>query len=305
MLATTDTAALLALAPDCLAYFGPAAFGPVEGNTVAQDIATFLRAGSNVVTTSLTLTHPAAGPADLAALLGDAAKAGATSLFATGIEPGYASDLLPLSLLSACDDVEFVRIQEIADYGGYPVEYVMRHVFGFGQPTTATPLLFQGSMLVESWRGVVQLIADALRVTFDAVDMTYDTATLDHDIDTAFGVVEAGTVAAVRFQVRGLIDGRPLVILEHVNRLGAEVAPDWPHGDATDRLAYRVRIEGRPPTRCELTFGPLEDSVDPGLVATAMRAVNAIPTVVAASPGLLSALDLPIIVGRNVVIGPA
>jgi 4-hydroxy-tetrahydrodipicolinate reductase len=39
-----------------------------------------------------------------------------------------------------------------------------------------------------------------------------------------------------------------------------------------------------------------------GLKATAMRLVNAVPMVIAASPGLVTALDLPLVTGRGLVV---
>ncbi|ONH51661.1 hypothetical protein CcI49_35215 [Frankia sp. CcI49] len=298
VVATRDSTALLALQPDCLSYFGP---GPGREKAVVADLVPFLSAGANVVTTSLAgMVYPPAADARSREPLAAAATSGQTSFFATGIEPGLGSDLLPLSLLSACDDVESVRIQEIADYSTYGVEEAMRFAFGFGNPPDQPGILFTGDLLVNEWGAVISQLADALGLRLDGMDTVHEVATVDTDLSTAIGTLHAGEVSGVRFEVRGLLDGRPVIILEHVNRMGAEVAPDWPHGSATDTLVYRVEIEGRPAMRCELTFDQVVGS-DHGLIATAMRAVNAIPAVCAAPSGLLSALDLPVIAGRNVV----
>ena len=62
--------------------------------------------------------------------------------------------------------------------------------------------------------------------------------------------VEAGTTAALRFEVQGIVDGRPAIVVEHVTRLRDDLAPDWPqpggHG------SYRILIEGSPTLKCEL-----------------------------------------------------
>ena len=53
--------------------------------------------------------------------------------------------------------------------------------------------------------------------------------------------------------------------------------------------------------RCELSFEQAaEAGEDQGLIATAMRAINAIPAVQEARPGILSPLDLPVFASRNV-----
>src|SRR5262245_37057677 len=233
--ATDDTAALVALGADCLAYFGPAAFDGVGG---VGDVTPFLEAGTNVVTTSFAgLTHPPAAAPALRDPLAAAAAAGGTSLFATGIEPGFASDILPMALLTACDEITSIRIQEIADYSDYPDANTLRYAFGFGEPTDFGCFLADPAVLIGAWRGVVDAIADQLKVRLDTVEAVYERATVDRDLDTAVGRLPAGTAAAVRFEVRGMFDGRPLVVLEHVNRMAADVAPEWPHGVTGDNLA--------------------------------------------------------------------
>ena len=299
VLATDDDQALLALGAHCLAYFGG---GVMREDGVVRDVEPYLRAGHDLVTTSIaSLVYPPTSPAALREPLLAAALAGNASVFATGIEPGFASDLLPLALLSAMDDVTQVRISEIGDYSGYDGGEMLRMFFGFGSPLDHQVPLFSGNVLVSAWRGVVDVVADALGVTFDDVDLVHEVAPTDVRLVTAAGVIDAGTIGGIRFQVRGLRNGKPLVILEHVNRMADDVAPHWPRPRDPRALAYRVEIDGRPNMRCELSFEQAaEAGEDQGLIATAMRAINAIPTVHAAPSGLLSALDLPVFSSRNV-----
>ncbi len=86
-----------------------------------------------------------------------------------------------------------------------------------------------------------------------------------------------------------MLDGAPYVVLEQVNRLADDVAPEWPHGNVGDALTSRVGITGRPTMRCAPVFDPPES--EGGLTATAMRAVNGIPTVVSA-PCRVSVIEL-------------
>jgi hypothetical protein len=297
--ATDEDASLLALGAECLAYFGN---GVMREDGVVRDLVPYLQSGHDVVTTSLSsLVYAPAAPPPLREPLEAAAVQGQCSIFATGIEPGFASDLLPLTLLSAVDDIEQVRISEIGDYSGYAGGDALRIFFGFGSPLDHPVPLFQGNVLVTAWRGVVEVIAAALGVTFDEVDLVHDVAPTEVALDTAAGPLEAGTIGGIRFQVRGILGGRPLVVLEHVNRMAAEVAPHWPQPHDPLSLAYRVEIDGRPNMRCELSFEQAAQAgEDQGLIATAMRAINAIPAVRAARSGILSPLDLPVLAGRNV-----
>ncbi|HQV57204.1 MAG TPA: hypothetical protein PKV27_04265, partial [Ilumatobacteraceae bacterium] len=84
----------------------------------------------------------------------------------------------------------------------------------------------------------------------------------------------------------------------HINRMAPDLAPHWPNAERDG--TYRVVVDGEPSMRCDLTVGatPDEAPVD-GMIATAMRVVNAIPAVCDAKSGLTSSLDLPLTLPRN------
>jgi 4-hydroxy-tetrahydrodipicolinate reductase len=92
------------------------------------------------------------------------------------------------------------------------------------------------------------------------------------------------------------------VIVEHVTRLHDDVAPEWPA--QVGQGLYRVIVEGEPTIQCEISFcGEDGDHNTGGLIVTAAKLLNAVPAVVAAAPGMLSALDLPLVCGKNLVEG--
>jgi 4-hydroxy-tetrahydrodipicolinate reductase len=91
-----------------------------------------------------------------------------------------------------------------------------------------------------------------------------------------------------------------VVILEHVTRLRDDLGASWPQ--PAGQGCYRVQVTGEPNYTLDLQLmGTDGDHNTAGLKATAMRLVNAIPAVVAARPGLVTALDLPLITGRGLV----
>lgn len=98
----------------------------------------------------------------------------------------------------------------------------------------------------------------------------------------------------MRFETIGVVDGRDAIVIEHVNRMARDLAPDWPNAERDG--VYRIVIEGDPELRCELAVGTEKNFSDQGLVVTTMRAVNAIPYVCDAPPGVISAVDLPLTV---------
>ena len=73
------------------------------------------------------------------------------------------------------------------------------------------------------------------------------------------GIIEPGNVAAIRFTINGLYDGREVISLEHVNRIGLDAAPDWPSGNGDD--VYRVDIDGSPSINQETAFRFSDGSV--------------------------------------------
>ena len=288
--ATNDAGALIAAKPDCVCY---AASGPRGDASAVPDYVRFLESGINVVTvTSAGLVHPPAYDAANRARLAAAAARGAATLYASGLEPGFAGDQLVLTLLTLSKTVRSVRVQEIFSYGDYPVEFVMREVFGFGKPLDHVPLLAQRGAQSATWGPPVRMIAAALGVTLDVVRETYESAATPRRLEVACGVIEAGTVGAVRFETIGVVDGRDAIVIEHVNRMALDLAPGWPTAQRDG--TYRVMIEGEPALQCELTLGTPESFSAEGMLATAMRIVNAIPAVCAAPPGLVSSLDLPL-----------
>jgi hypothetical protein len=170
-------------------------------------------------------------------------------------------------------------------------------VFGFGQPPTYVPPLFTSGMLQHWWSGTLAEIADLLGAEIDDIELVHDVATVDRDVECAFGRVDAGTIGAVRFELRGIHRGKILAIVEHVDRIALDAAPQWHRATTTEGTAYRVSVIGRPSFTCELGFS-LAGGVSGAVVSTATYLVNAIASVCAAPAGVLQMRDLSPFVGR-------
>ncbi len=293
--ATTDVAAVLAQKPDCVVY---AASGPELDAAAVPDYLRLLEAGVNVVTvTSWSLVYPPAfQPAWLAHLQG-AAERGGASLYASGIEPGFAADQLPLLLTTMSNTITSIRSSELFLYDRYPVEFILRDVMGFGRPLEDTPMLALDGAQTATWGPSIRLVASGLGLELDGIREYFDRVPTDRTLEVACGTIEAGTCGAVRTQTVGVVDGRERIVIEHVNRMAADLAPEWPAGERDG--TYRVIIEGDPDIECTMTVGEPAAATAGAMVATAMRIVNAVPYVVAASPGLVSSLDLPLTLPRH------
>jgi hypothetical protein len=294
ILATNDWEALLDLNADCLNFFGDS-IGRAEEAVLA--CCRFLERGTNVASFSaFELAHPPSAPALLKDPVEAACRAGNSSMFFSGIDPGWATTDMAIAALAMADRVDCVRVLELGWWGSYTAEYVCREYFGFGQPPGFQPAILTGRYIEDSWEPTLRHIADVLGVEIDDWEKVYETDCLDHDVETGFGIVKAGTAAVVRFELRALSGGKPIAICEHVDAVGRGAGKQWKAPYGPYDCVHRIEIEGEPEFSIEIGCSP-----GPGAaLRCAMPVVNAIPALCAAPAGLLGPLDLPRYWSRNV-----
>ncbi len=297
--ATTDAEALIASKPDCIVYTAMADNRLPEA---IADLTRFLAAGINVVSSCpVFLQYPyGVVPDEFLAPIEAAAQSGGASLFVNGVDPGFANDWLPLVLTSVSERIDEVRCMELLDYATYDNPTVLFDVMGFGRALDETPMLLQPGVLSLAWGSVVRQLAAGLGVELDELKETVIKLPAPDTFEIPSGTIAEGTMAALRFEVLGMKDGKAVCVLEHVTRLRSDLGPDWPQPAGAG--CYRVKITGEPNYTVDMQLlGTDGDHNTAGLKATAMRLVNAVEAVVAAPPGLRTALDLPLITGRGLV----
>ena len=293
--ATRDKQAILDGDTDCVVYTGPATNRPREA---IEDFIRILDAGKNIVTTSLPgLVYPRGSMrTSTVARINEAAKRGNSSIYSTGIEPGFGCDLLAVALTSMSSRVYSVRGIEITDYSRDTLDYEMRELFGFGQPLGYQGGVKMPGIITFGWGAAVTMVAEGLGVQLDEIRESCEFAPAPRRLETGTGVIDEGSVGAIWFRCIGVVDGEEVIAIEHVDRMCSDAAPDWPKSRAggIDGV-WRVIIEGEPSfdAEFEVGFNADEDSTPHGLLATGMRAINAIPWVCAAEPGVVDALHLP------------
>jgi hypothetical protein len=299
--ATDDLDVLIALEPDALVHFGPTAKYAGENIRVIE---AFLRAGIDVTSTAMTpwvWPSMALNPPPWIDPITEACEAGGASCFTTGIDPGFANDLFPMTLMGLCGEVRKVRALELLDYINYEGDY--EEEMGIGRSPEYTPLLEHTDILVMSWGATVPMIAHAAGIELDRITTTWEKWVTDKPISTAKGVIDVGMVAGIRFTINGIYNGETRIQLEHVNRVGSDSAPDWPRGVQDD--VYRVEIDGSPSISQETAFrftdGSGRDAAAAGCLATGLRALNAVPAINDLPPGWVTALDLPLIPGVGTI----
>jgi 2,4-diaminopentanoate dehydrogenase len=309
--ATKDPQGILAGEADAVIYAAAANLRPAEA---IADMVALLRAGKNVVSCSVVpLVYPDAVDAAFTEPLREAAIAGEASFFTTGIDSGFANDVLPLVLTGVSRVIESVRMTEMFNYATYPDKDAVYEILGFGKPPEETPFAATPGVFTFGWGPVLHQLAAGLGVKIDNIEESNERVAAAESFDTPTGHIAAGTIAAMRSTLTGYVDGAPTFVVDHVTRMRDDIAPDWPQphisiepkdlgfGLASGRGVYRIEIAGSPAMRCEFEMADDHDHDLGARMAGASRMVNAVPAVCQAQPGLLSALDLPLITGEGLV----
>lgn len=311
VIASQDPAELLAYDAEVVVYAAAANLRPFEA---VADMASLLRAKKNVVSCSVVpLVFPDAVDDAIAGPLREAAPAYGSSFFTTGIDTGFANDVLPLVLSGVTRSIESIRVTEMFNYATYPDRQAVYEILGFGKTPETEAFAAMPGVFTFGWGPVVHQLAHGLGVEVDDIQESNQRLTTDTTFDTPTGRIEAGTVAAMRSTLTGYVNGKPTIVVDHVTRMRDDIAPDWPqsritmppndlgYGTASGQGCYRIEIDGSPNIRCEFEMAEDGDHDFGARTAGAIRMVNAIPAVVAAKPGLLSALDLPTVTGKGLV----
>jgi len=282
--ATDDVDALFALRPDCVVY------NPMWLDV--DEMVRILEAGVNMVSTAGFVTGHALGDADRRRLA-EACERGGSSLFGSGINPGWA-ELLAIVLASASDRIDKVTVSESADTTFYdsPATEIPA---GFGQPIDHPDLLAMTRKGTAVFEDAVRLIADALGVELDEVVCEAEYAQTKEDLDLGSWQIAAGCVAGISGSWQGRVGGRTLVELEFRWRKGQTLEADW-----EVEMGYIIDVEGRPSLHARVDILPppdfeattMEEFMVLGMILTAVPAVNAIPAVVEAPPGIVTYTDL-------------
>jgi hypothetical protein len=284
VLATGTVDDVVALAPDCVLYMPQA--------TDVDELCRLLAAGVNVVTTRGDFHHPPSMDPTVRERVEAACAQGQVSIHSTGSSPGFISEAIPLVLTSIQRRLDRLQINEYADLSKRDSPALLFEIMGFGAELDAVdPARY--TFGVQSFGPSLRLVADALGLPLDTVEASGEMAVASGTVEIAAGTLPAGTVAAQRMTVTGLRDGHPLLTFSANWYCTTEIDADWDLGPT----GWRVTVEGDAPLDVDLRFAiPLErmGELSPGY--TAHRAVNAVPFVCRAAPGIRTTVDLPQII---------
>lgn len=240
---------------------------------VYSQLAEIVEAGANVVSSCEELAFPYLQNPDLSGELNGLANRKRVTVFGTGVNPGFVMDALPVAVSGVVSDVRRVAVTRVVD--ATTRRGPLQKKIGSGMtPEAFEALAQQGKIghvgLVES----VALIAHCLGWPLEAVAETLDPVVTQEAIRTEHVQVAPGQVAGLHQTAAGLQGGRKVIEMDLTMRLKAPDARD------------EILVEGTPAVRLVIPGGTAGDP------ATVAALLNAVPRVLDAPPGLLTARDL-------------
>lgn len=282
--ATNSIEAIIASGADCVLY--------MQQGANIDDLCRLLSAGMNVVTTRVEFHDPPTLDPAIRHRIEDACRRGGTSLHSTGSSPGFSTEALPIVLLSLQRRLDGLTISEFADVSSRNSPDMLFKVMGFGQPSAVLNQHILAEVKI-GFANSFRALANAISMPLDDVAIEGECATIRNTARIAAGVIEKGTVAALRITVSGMRQGRALMRMRLNWYCSRDIDEAWDLRES----GWHLLVEGDVPLDVSIRYPvPMEQfaAMSPGL--TAHRAVNAVPFVCDAAPGIRTTAELPQII---------
>lgn len=280
--ATNSAADLIALDADCVLY--------MRQGVDWDEVCAILESGKNISTTRGEFHNPKMMDQAARARVEEACRKGGTSIYSTGSSPGFSTEAMIIPLLSMQRRLDCLTIDEFADVSSRNSPEMLFRIMGFGAPMGPYDQR-RADHLKYDFGNSLAVVADAMGLSFDAVEAFGELSPVTEDVHIAAGTVPKGTVGAMRTTITGLHKGKPVLRMRTNWYVSNRIEADW----ELLHSGWRVVMEGDTPMNILITYPEMsaEDyaAFTPGL--TAHRAVNAIPMVCEAAPGIRTTVDLP------------
>jgi hypothetical protein len=282
---------LAAIDADCVVHTPK---GESDPDTAVADICEVLSSGKNVCSTTLgSLVHPRTMAAEHRAKIVAACREGSSTFHATGINPGFFSDIMTVVLSGLCRDVDRVYALEVYDYSRHTSRATIVDLLKFGRPPEIAHVP-RKSRVTPADPGI-HMLADGMGVSIDEVKHEHQWATADAAFDVTATRIEAGMHVGYRSIHRAFERGQERICFEFIGRAAPHVAPHWPAPAREGLHRWENRLYGDPNIVSSIEMGMEDPDGRSGSTATGLRAVNAVAAVCAAPPGIVTTLDLPML----------
>lgn len=283
VLATDDIAVTLATEADVVIHT-PRITLPYEA--LADDVVRLLESGKNVISTA-GFHWPAAQGSGYAARLHAAAVKGGVTLAGMGVSPGLVVERLALAATAMCAEVTSINMRETVDASAMTQPAFVFDLMGLGSDPTVRdirdgPLATLYSALFGE---VLYFAADAMGSTVVEIIPDHRLTLAPADMVVAAGPIAKGCVAATEWRWKAVLANGVDVVMSILwtgdPRLHGESNPGH----------WTIDIKGRPNVAMTLDISESDPAAPPTRAlsdATVAVAINAIPDVLAAPPGLFA-----------------
>jgi 4-hydroxy-tetrahydrodipicolinate reductase len=292
--ATGSVDEIIAAKPDVLTFHG---VFPDEDLYV-----TVLEAGINIVTTADWITgwhrdrnHPHHSGMPVTRLLQQACERGGSTFYGTGMNPGV-NQILGVVCSADVAEIENVTTIESVDVSCHHSKETWIEV-GYGSPVDDPDVPVKLEKYTRVFAASVLMMADCFGLELDEVTFSYELGACTRDVDLGWYTLPEGSLGGNYIKYQGIVDGVPRVETHLEWQMTPYTDPSW-----KIKGCYITAIKGDPNIYNKHTIFPKPgaDLSNPdnfasiGMTVTGMPALNAIESVVAAPPGLLTSADLPL-----------
>jgi 4-hydroxy-tetrahydrodipicolinate reductase len=240
-----------------------------------------IKAGINIISTADELSFPWIHPE--AKDIDEVAKKFNVTVFGTGANPGFVTDVLPAALTGGCQEVSEIKVRRVVDFAPYGGGILKQ--WGIG-------------LSVEEWEearkkgevkghiaspGLVRYIADCMDLRLDEVREKMESVIAKVPRLGLYSKVEKGKVAGILQSAYGIKKGKEVITFEY----NATIQP------AAEKIEPGTfwSIKGKPSIEVSLKG---TEAGEESVLVTSARVVNSIPIVIKSRPGLLTQKDLPL-----------
>jgi hypothetical protein len=295
VIATTDKGRIFAMDADVVIHCPRGFADPGEPEMLDDDVIRLLESGKDVISTVAYFSPRVEGP-ELMKRIEAACRAGGSTLFGCGADPGFICDRVPALMSGLCVDIEQIRMLEVCDLSMHPVGGMMFDTLGFGKRPDELSLDNPATLYLAQriFPSATDKLARRLNVDLERLETgELEFAFAKRDLQIAAGEVPQGTISGLTYKYHGYRagDDQPFITHQWTHYVcdAADLPEGWPsvpEGDsvpgAEQDLHVKVDIWGCPTIRLAYT---ITDPSDPIWIATATPCIHAIPEVCAAAPG--------------------
>lgn len=242
---------------------------------VMEQLQACMAAGAHVVSTTEELAYPYRRHPDRAETLDATAKEAGVAVVGTGVNPGYAMDILPLTATGVCTTVDAVQVERVVDAAERRGPLQKKVGAGISKEAFAEKKAAGGFGHV-GLRESLWMVADGLRWPLDEVTEALEPVIAEQAVETPHCSVAVGDVAGIHHSAEGTVDGDECLSLDLKMYAGAEQPRDT------------VRVTGTPPMDLTVRGGIFGDTATVGMLVNVAALMDTV------APGLKTMRELPV-----------